>query len=438
MSSAIPIPDQFLALNALQSMRREGTPLAALRVFHNALGSIFQANLPGFKPVMLAGAEAAEWVLITQRANLRWRTDTDPISRLLGNGLLVSDGDVHDAMRKVMNPAVHRRVLGNYVEHMVRCTDEVIATWQGRASLDMLVEMRKVALLITIETLFGVDFNPDLERLWSSVLKLIHYIAPGLWMLWAGVPRLGYRTALRQIDTYLHEIIRLRRASSQAPDDLLGMLIHADGVDDDMVRDQLLTMIVAGHDTVTAMLAWALYLLALHPDVQQRAREEAINVLGSEPPTLEALNNLDYLGRVIDETMRLYPPAHLGSRVAATDLEFNGYRIPAGSRVTYSIYVTHRMPDYWPDPLRFDPDRFLPERSKGRPQFSYIPFGGGQRICIGTSFALVEAKVVLARILQQGALTLLQPKIHEHMGATLEPRPGVMVRFRPANAGSRG
>jgi cytochrome P450 len=430
MTRKIPIPDNLLSLKALQAIRREGTPLAALEVFHAALGPIFQASLPGFSPVMLAGAEAAEWVLITNKPDLRWRTDSDPISRLLRNGLLVSDGDVHDVMRKIMNPALHRRALGGYVEHMWRCTDEVMATWVGRHEIDMLVEMRKVALLITIETLFGVDFSPELERLWKAVLKAIHYIAPGLWMVWSDIPRPGYQAALREIDDYLYQIIRLRRQQPGDPTDLMGMLIHAPDVDDAMIRDQLMTMIVAGHDTVTAMLAWALYLFALHPDAQTRARAEIASVCGDSPPTMEALGDLKYLERAGHEAMRLYPPAHLGSRVAARDLPFGEYLIPAGSRVTYSIYVTHRMAAYWENPIAFDPDRFLPEHSKGRPQFSYIPFGGGQRICIGTAYALVEAKVVLARVLQKYELTLLNPHVHGHMGATLEPRPGVLVSCR--------
>jgi cytochrome P450 len=431
MTRPIPIPNNRLSLKALLAMRRDATPLAALEVFHEALGPVFQARLPGFSPVMMAGAEAAEWVLITHKADLRWRTDADPISRLLRNGLLVTDGELHDAMRKVMNPAVHRRALGGYVDHMWRCTDEVLATWRGRDPLDMLVEMRKVALLITIETLFGVDFSPELERLWGAVLKTIHYIAPGLWMLWADVPRPGYAQALRQIDAYLRAIIRLRRQQPGDPTDMLGLLIHSPGVDDDMVRDQLLTMIVAGHDTVTAMLAWALYLLAKHPEAQAQARDEVQRVLGDAPPSLDKLNDLSYLGRVIDEAMRLYPPAHLGSRVATRDLPFGDYLIRAGARVTYSIYVTQRMSAYWPQPTVFDPDRFLPDRSRGRPAFSYIPFGGGQRICIGTAYALVEAKIVLARVLQSFTLTLLRPHVHGHMGATLEPRPGVIVSCRP-------
>jgi cytochrome P450 len=199
---------------------------------------------------------------------------------------------------------------------------------------------------------------------------------------------------------------------------------------DDLIRDQLLTMLIAGHDTSTALLAWTLCLLGQHPDVLQQVQAEVDAVLGAEPPAFEQLNGLKYLEQVIKESLRLYPPIHLGMRIAATDLEFQGYHIPAGARVLYSIYLSHRMPEYWPDPEKFDPDRFRPEQNRTRPAFVYVPFGGGPRICIGFAFAEVEVKVVLARLLQMFELTLLNDDVHAHMGATLEPRPGVMMKAK--------
>lgn len=432
MSNRIPSPDSMLSLKALNAMRHAKSPMAALEVFHAGLGPIFQASLPGFAPVMLAGVEAAEFVLVNQSDQFRWRTESDPITQLLRNGLLVTDGDAHDTIRKLMNPALHQRALPRYVEAMWRSVDVVSARWDTAEPLDMLVEMRRVALLVTIETLFGVNFSPEIDRLWQAILKVLTFIAPGLWMMWAGIPRPGYAGAIAKLDSYLQQVITLRRGqmgdSANGSDDLLGQLIQA-GLPDALIRDQMMTMIVAGHDTVTAMLAWTTYLLGKHTDVQARVHAELDQAWGDQPPQMEHLKVLPYLENVINESMRLRPPVHLGSRVANTDLSFGEYTIRRGSRVTYSIYVTHRMADYWESPLEFDPDRFSKERSKGRPNFAFIPFGGGERICIGTLFARVEAKAILGRLLQRYQITLLQPTVHEHMGATMEPRPGVIVRL---------
>jgi cytochrome P450 len=211
------------------------------------------------------------------------------------------------------------------------------------------------------------------------------------------------------------------------PRDLLGLLIKAD-LNDDLIRDQLLTMLIAGHDTSTALLAWTLYLLGSHPDAMRRSREEVDTALGAEPPGATRMKRFEFIGHVIKESLRLYPPIHLGSRVAATDLEYDGYHIPAGERVIYSIYLTQRHKEYWPDPHRFDPDR----HGSGGQQtpYAWLGFGGGPRNCLGAGFGLLEAKVVLARLLQSFELALVEPHVHPHMGATLEPRPGVRMRVR--------
>jgi cytochrome P450 len=293
----------------------------------------------------------------------------------------------------------------------------------------MLVEMRRVALLVLMKTLFQVDFEPEIERLWDAILRTLHYISPGAWVMWRDVPRPGYSAAIRQLDDYLHRIIAARRRSPAPPDDLLGSLI-ASGMPDALIRDQLLTLIIAGHDTSTALLAWALYLLSTHAEAQVTAQAEIAAVLGTQPPAFTRLADLRYLDQVVNETLRLYPPIHLGSRVAAADLEFQGYPIPAGQRVLYSIYLTHRDPRCWRDPAAFDPTRFAPEAARRRDPYTFLPFGGGARNCIGAAFAQVEAKVILARILQRCDLTFVGGSVRPHMGATLEPGPGVQVRVR--------
>ncbi|PJF42566.1 MAG: hypothetical protein CUN50_03780, partial [Candidatus Thermofonsia Clade 1 bacterium] len=320
----IPTPSGKLALKALQVMLRARSPLPALEVFHGELGKVFRVNLPSFKPIMTAGAEWARWLLVEARESFLWKAPKDPIARLLRDGLLVADGETHDSMRRLMNPALHRNALISYVETMWRATDRIADQWQPEQAYDMLPEMRKIALLIVMETLFSVDFMPHIAHYWAPLLQTLRYISPGIWIFWADVPRPNYWRALRRIDAYLHQIIHARRAhlaqSGTQPNDLLGILVSAEGVDDAMIRDQMLTMIIAGHDTSTGLLAWAMYLLGAHPEAAQRLRAEVDTALGEAPPTMEHLAQLKYLDRFIDETLRLYPPAHLGSRIAAQDL----------------------------------------------------------------------------------------------------------------------
>jgi cytochrome P450 len=445
MSIPIPMPDSQTGLRALKAMLRERHPLAAMQVFHDELGDVFQIQLPGFKPVVMVGPEAARFVLLEARDDLRWRNEADPVTHLLRRGVLVVDGEEHDRLRHAMTPVLQRRRLDGYVDAMWRRTDQITSAWTNGAVVDMLVEMRKMTLLILLDVLYRVDFTPELGRLWHAILGLIRYISPGVWMIWPGVPRRGYRHALRQMDEYLYRIIRERRtrmnvgnnlrqhSAEEEAHDLIALLIKA-GLDDDLIRDQLLTMLIAGHDTGTALLSWTLYLLGSHPEVLHGVRDEVDAVLGSEPPGPEQLGRLEYLGRVVKESLRLYPPIHLGSRLAATDLEYQGYHIPAGKRVIYSIYLTQRHKDFWPDPHRFDPDRHTP--GVRQTPYAWLGFGGGPRNCIGGGLGLMESKVVLARLLQGFDLTLVERHVHLHMGATLEPRPGVRmeVRRRPTRA----
>jgi cytochrome P450 len=446
---AIPVPSGETGRAALRALLHHRHILAALETVHADLGDVFRLPLPGFAPTVLVGPEANRLVLVQEKENLLWRAERDPVTRLLRHGLLVEDGESHDALRRQMNPALHRTMLEGYVEIMWRATDEALAEWRTRIPLggaqnvgefDMLDEMRRLALVILTRTLFRADIAPQLDSLWQAILGTLKYISPGVWLVWPEAPRPGYRRALAEMDGYLYTLIAQRRSlmglsgndpsvSPDADSDMLGSLI-ASSMGDDLIRDQLLTMLIAGHDTSTALLAWALLLLAEHGDIQSRIVDEIQNLPSDRPPTFAELVTLESLDRAIKETLRLYPPIHLGSRQAATSIDFQGYHIPAGTRVIYSIYLSHRHPAYWENPNRFDPDRFAPELVKQRPPYLYLPFGGGQRNCIGTAFAQVEAKIVLARILQQVGLAPSKTSTRPRMGATLEPQPGAPVQIR--------
>ncbi|MEZ4510935.1 MAG: cytochrome P450 [Chloroflexota bacterium] len=436
--SKLPFADAQTGLQVLRALVKQRSLLAALETMHAEVGDIFHVTLPRFDPAFVVGPEANRQLLVTGRDQFNWRTESDAVTKLLGHGLLVEDGDSHACLRHQLEPALGKRQVAGQIGQMVAETDRVLASWPADGQRDMLVEMRKVALLILMQTLFGVDFLPHLERLWQPILQLLRYISPGLWIIWPNMPRPGYARAQQAVDDYLFGIIRERRAAGGTGDDMLSRLVRQPEMSDKLIRDQLLTIMIAGHDTSTALLAWVWHLLGSHPAAMAQAVAEVEAVVGQDMAGITAVSlpQLTYLDQVIKETLRLYPPIHVGNRLTNSPVTMQGYDIPAGMRVMYSIYLAHRHPDYWDEPELFRPERFgrsaEPENGypvgKKRPSFIYLPFGGGPRNCIGAAFAQIEAKVVLARILQRFQLVHLPQEVHPHMGATLEPRPGVFMR----------
>jgi cytochrome P450 len=313
-----------------------------------------------------------------------------------------------------MEPSLQPGKLPEYAAMMIAQTDRVTSTWSDGQTIDLLVEGRKIALLIIMNALFGIDAWDDLPTIWTPILKAIEYISPGPWIFWRKIQRLGFRKHLKQLDNYLYLIIRDRRAGP-AEHDLLQHLMEA-GLDDERIRDQMLTMLIAGHDTSTALLAWTFVLLGQHPDVHLRLVHE-----------IDTLDKSPLLDQVIKESLRLYPPIHIGNRMVAEELDFDGNKISSGERMFYSIYLTHRDPAVWENADQFHPERF----SHGRktPPFAYVPFGGGPRACIGSAFGQAEARWVITRLLKNYSFEFMNADlIRVHMGATLEPRPGVMLK----------
>lgn len=416
------------ALPTLHTLRTQRNLLLAMKTMRDELGDIFSLSFPGFKAIVLSGPEAAHFTYVKARAALHWRTNDDPVTGLLRHGLLVEDGESHDVLRRDIMPYLHRQKVDGYLESFVRRTDQISSTWDVSQPLDMLVEMRRVALLILMDTLFNIDIAPDMDRLWSAIIRTLKFISPGIWLLWRDIPRPHLKRGLQELDEYIYGLIAAQRLNNLPGDNLLTHLINT-GMSDALIRDQVLTLLIAGHDTSTALLSWAIYLLSSHPQVMQQAQQEVDSVSGDQPLRHELIGNLVFIEQVINETLRLYPPIHVSNRNVIEDLEFGGYRIPSGHRLMFSIYLSHHDNHYWQDAECFDPSRFVPS-VKHRP-YTFIPFGGGPRNCIGAAFAQVEAKAVLARLLQRYNFTLLQPNVRLYMGATLEPRPGVLVQVTP-------
>ena len=405
---------------ALRSLLREGSPLGPLKVMAEQIGRFFQIPIPGFRPFVVFGPEANRKLLVTKRNKVVWR-NTDPVTDLLRRGILIVDGEEHDHYRELMEPSLHPSELPSYRQMMIEQTDRVSSLWKDGETVDMLVEGRKIALLIIMQALFGKDVWDDLPKIWTPTLKAIKFISPGPWIFWRRMPRLGFRKDLKTLDNYLVRIVQERRERKEGRQDLLQHLIDA-GLDDDVIRDQMLTMLIAGHDTSTALFAWTFALLGQHPDVYGRLVEE-----------IDTQEKSPLLDQVIKESLRLYPPIHIGNRRVVEEMEFGEGTVPAGERMFYSIYLTHRDPHIWQHADAFCPERFAHGRKT--PPFSYVPFGGGPRPCIGAVFGQAEARIVIARLLQTYRFKFTNHKIHPHMGATLEPRPGVKMKVTKRNAG---
>ena len=445
MTTGCPLPEAApeTGLHVLRGLARDRSLLTAMSIMRDEVGPAFRITLPGFQPAVMVGPDSNRQIMVSQREHLSWRKESDPVTKLLRHGVLVEDGDSHARLRGHMEPVLLKPQVVHHVPAMLAYTDRVTAGWADGATADMLVEMRRLALLIFMGTLVDVEFGPDMDRLWRPILRAIKYISPGLWIILPNMPRFGYRAALDELDAYLYALIRQRRAqlAGEKPanaaagpaHDLLTQLVRVPEMSDDLIRDQILTMLIAGHDTSTALLAWVLHLLGEHPAVMARARAEVDTVLGATEPTAANVEHLEYLDAIIKEALRLYPPIHVGNRIVKDDAVITGYELKAGTRLMASIYLTHRDERYWDAPAEFRPERFA--REAERPAaFTYVPFGGGPRVCIGATFAQVEAKVVLGRILQQFDLRSTGRRVHAYMGATLEPHPGVFLRVQRRHA----
>jgi cytochrome P450 len=404
---------------ALQALIKEKSPLGPLKVMAKHVGHFFQIPIPGFRPYVVFGPEAVRKVLVTQRDNVLWR-NRDPVTDLLNRGVLIVDGDEHDHYRRLMEPSLHPTQLADYTQMMISQTDRVTSQWQDGETVDMLIESRKIALLIIMQTLFSKDIWDDLPRIWNPILKAIQYISPGAWILWRNMPRFGFQKPLRELNEYLFGIINDRRKTLESDslltkNDLLQHLINA-GLTDKVIRDQILTMMIAGHDTSTSLLAWVFALLGQHPETHGQLLQE-----------IDLQEKSALLDQVIKESLRLFPPIHIGNRRIAKEMDFDGNKVPKDNRLFYSIYLTHHDPEIWENAEDFCPERFAHGRKT--PPMSYIPFGGGPRACIGAAFGQAEARIVMTRLLQTYTFKFISHKIHVHMGATLEPRPGVMMKI---------
>ena len=371
---------------------------------------------------------------------------------LVGHGLLTSDGDFWLRQRRLAQPAFHRRRIASFAATMTDAAGEMLARWRGPAAagqaLDVVEEMTRLTLEIAGKTLFSVDLTREADTVGdaftaaSTELMNFFRIPFGPYLVnlswWPGARAMRRHVAALDevVEGVIEERRRQREAGRGASDDLLDMLMDArdeetgEGMSDEQLRDEVMTLMLAGHETTSLALSWTLYLLSEHPVVRRRLEAEVDEVLGGRTPETEDKADLTYTTMVLEESMRIYPPAYAMSRYCVEADRVGGYDVPAGSAVTLSPYVTHRHPDFWEDPERFDPERFRPERQAERPRFAYMPFGGGPRQCIGNRFAMTEATLILAMLTQRYRLDLVpgHPVETEPL-ITLRPRHGLRMRI---------
>jgi cytochrome P450 len=385
-------------------------------------------------------------VLIDKAASFGKDRTQKRMKILLGEGLITSDGETHNRARRIAAPAFHRQRIQRYAGQIVELASEVSTQWHGGQALDINAEMMRLALQITARTLFDTEVTPEIHVIndqTNIVMALYNYLValPRAELL-LNTPLPGmkrFRQAKSRLDRVVDGMIEARRVESAANlekhGDLLSMLLAArddeaegDGLTltTDQLRDQVLTLFLAGYETVANALAWTWLLLGQNPEAEARLHAELDEVLAGRLPTLEDMPRLEYTGMVLAESMRLYPPAWAMGREALEDIPIGPYRLQKGTMVFFSQYIVQRDPRWFPEPELFRPERHTAEAKAGRPRFAYFPFGGGGRQCIGESFAWMEATLALATIAQRWRLELvpnqtieLQPKI------TLRPKAGI-------------
>ncbi len=428
-------------------------PLSLYTRAQRTLGDVVRLRgIPGINWYLITHPSGVEHVLKTRGKNYR-KPDrfNAPVRMLAGNGILASEGDTWLQNRRLMQPAFHRQRLAGLVAQMAEAAELAAERWDRLAAEGAVVEVGEEMLRLTLRivgtTLFSHDLSGEADVLGTAIRtsfatvskRMTMPFAPPEWMPTRENRR--FAAARDVVHRTVDAMIAERRRSGEDRPDLLGMLLAAQDaetgarMDDMQVRHEALTLMIAGHETAAASLSWAWHLLAANPGAAAMLREELDAVLGGRTPGVEDLPRLPYTRAVFDETLRLYPPAWGQPREAVEDDEIGGYRIPARNIVMVCQWVTHRRPDLWVRPDEFVPERFVGAAQGTITPFAYYPFGGGARQCIGSSFALMEAQVVLATLAQRFQLEPVPGHaVVPDATFTLRPRNGVRMRIRRRTA----
>lgn len=441
-SNRPPGPGFALPGSRLLAFRRD--PTGFLMELARTYGDIVYVNV-GAQPLFLLNhPDFIRDVLITHHENFTKGQVLEQSKRVLGEGLLTSEGETHRRYRRLVQPVFHRARIAGYARVMAELADQTAQRWQDGTTLDVAKAMNRLTLAIVARTLFSTDVEEEadtIDRALSTLLLLSDPLTVRLAKWFDLLPFLPMSRRLQaartDLDEIIYHMIAQHRSAGQAgaeADDLLGLLLRAQEAEtgqpppDAAIRDQALTILLAGHETTANALAWSWYLLSQHPNAEARLHAEVDTALDGRLPGMEDVARLPYTRMVLSESMRLYPPAWVIARRAIDDYEVGGYTVPAGSVLLMSQWVMHRDPRYYPEPSRFLPERWESEQEAGRPKYAYFPFGGGPRVCIGAQFAWTEGILLLATLAQHWRLRLvpghpvaLQPRI------TLRPKHGMVM-----------
>jgi cytochrome P450 len=426
-------------------------PLGTLERWAHKYGDVIYYRFFDAPVYILGHPHDIEQVLLDKSKNFIKGMTSRANPELFGNGLLTSDGEFWRRQRRLANPAFHRESITRYAEITIEEGERLLARWQAGDVRDVHREMMNVTLRIVLRSLFGVELG-ERGRIIERALDVIMHSASGVNAVvsYLRIPtpmRRRYFRAVRELDGVVYELIALGRARMRhgqtalaGRNDLLTMLLTARDDDDNamtdqQLRDEVITLLLAGHETTALNLSWAWYLLALYPEVEGRLHAELDQVLGEGRPSPEHLAKLPYTDRVLREALRLYPPAWRIWRTPTEPFRARDFVLPAGVNVVLSQWLTHRDARWFPEPERFDPGRWTEEAAARLPRFAFFPFGGGPRVCIGAGFATMEATLLLATIAQRFRLRLATgQKIEPLASITLRPKNGVRVEFEARQA----
>jgi cytochrome P450 len=438
-----PGPNPLIPGLSFLSLRRDR--IGFLTKLAEEYGDLAHFQLGAMHIYLLSNPDYIRDILITHNKQFMKGEGLQRAKRLLGEGLLTSEGEFHLRQRRLAQPAFHRQRIAGYAEAMVEYAARMRNDWLPGETRDIAREMMRLTLAIAGKTLFGADVTGEADEIGRSLdtaMQAFNRLTLPFSNLIERLPLPSvrrFRQARQRLDATIYRIINERRASGRDHGDLLSMLIAArddegdgTGMTDEQLRDEAMTIFLAGHETTANALTWTWYLLSQNPAAEAKFHAEIEQTLHGRLPAAEDFPQLKYTEMILAESMRLYPPAWLIGRRALTDYPIGGYTIPSGSIILMSQYVMHHKAEYFPDPFRFDPDRWLPAARDARPQFSYFPFGGGPRLCIGEHFAWMEGVLVLATIGQHWRMRLapghpveMQPLV------TLRPKHGMRMHLEP-------
>ncbi|HKI00542.1 MAG TPA: cytochrome P450 [Thermoanaerobaculia bacterium] len=442
MTKAAPGPKGYPLVGVVPFMIKHGAEYL-MSVFQRH-GDVAELKLLGpMRMFLISHPDGVEYVLKKNHRNFLVKRPSMHLEAMMGKGLTMSNGDLWLHQRRLMQPAFHRQKIEAMAASTARHVAERIGHWENAGPIDLASEMEQLSLNAMLAALFGSGVSRSETRRITDAVELVLRVA-GRGMFLEVPPfiptpeNLRVKRALKDLTHVVLGLIEQRRhASEEQCNDLLSLLLQAHddatAMSEQQLRDEVTSVLVAGYESTAVTLTWMFYLLSQNPEVEHRLRQEIASVLGDRAPTMADLSSLEYLNRVISESMRCYPAFWAMTRETIADDEIGGYRVPARSLIVVSPFVTHKHPGFWEEPDRFDPDRFSAERSAGRHRFSYFPFGAGPRVCIGERQAQMVLQLSLVTILQKYRMKpVADHPIEIHTAMTIRPKHGMLMDVFPA------